>query len=80
MTIARQKIDIIANMPNILTNKMSMLNQAVSHLDKMLNSLSYKNVLRRGYAIVRDENNKIISNSGAGRPATIEFNDGIMKL
>lgn len=80
MTIARQKIDIIANMPNILTNKMSMLNQAVSHLDKMLNSLSYKNVLRRGYAIVRDENNKIISNSGAGRPATIEFNDGIIKL
>lgn len=80
MTIARQKIDIIANMPNLLTNKMSMLNQAVSHLDKMLNSLSYKNVLRRGYAIVRDENNKIISNSGAGRPATIEFNDGIIKL
>lgn len=80
MTIARQKIDIIANMPNILTNKMSMLNQAVSHLDKMLNSLSYKNVLRRGYAIVRDKNNKIISNSGAGRPATIEFNDGIMEL
>lgn len=80
MTIARQKIDVISNMPNILTNKMNMLNQAVSHLDKMLNSLSYKNVLRRGYAIVRDENNKIISNSGAGRPATIEFNDGIMKL
>ena len=80
MAVARQKIDTIANMPNILTNKMNMLNQSMQHVGNMLNSLSYKNVLRRGFAIVRDENNKIISNSGDGRPATIEFNDGVIKL
>ncbi|MFQ6760394.1 MAG: exodeoxyribonuclease VII large subunit [Alphaproteobacteria bacterium] len=80
MAVARQKIDTVANMPNILTNKMHMLNQSMQHVGNMLNSLSYKNVLRRGYAIVRDENNKIISNSGGGRPATIEFNDGVIKL
>ena len=59
---------------------MNLLNQNMTHIGNMLNSLSYKNVLRRGYAIVRDENNKIISNSGDGRPATIEFNDGVIKL
>lgn len=80
MTVARQKIDTVANIPNILSNKMNLLNQNMTHIGNMLNSLSYKNVLRRGYAIVRDENNKIISNSGDGRPATIEFNDGVIKL
>jgi exodeoxyribonuclease VII large subunit len=80
MTVARQKIDVVANMPNILSNKMNILNQSVAHLGQMLGSLSYKSVLSRGYAIVRDANNKIISNSGAGIPATIEFNDGVIKL
>lgn len=80
MTVARQKIDTVTNIPNILSNKMNLLNQNMTHIGNMLNSLSYKNVLRRGYAIVRDENNKIISNSGDGRPATIEFNDGVIQL
>ena len=80
MTVARQKIDTVANIPNVLSNQMNLLNQNMTHIGNMLNSLSYKNVLRRGYAIVRDENNKIISNSGDGRPATIEFNDGVIKL
>ncbi len=78
--LARQKLDALASMPNVLSNKMNILNQSVLHLGQMLNSLSYKSVLSRGYAIVRDANNKIISNSGAGIPATIEFNDGVIKL
>ena len=80
LTVARQRIDAMANIPNILTNKMNILNQSVTHLGQMLGSLSYKSVLSRGYAIVRDKDNKIISNSGAGIPATIEFNDGVIKL
>ena len=78
--LARQKLDALAAMPNVLSNKMNILNQSVLHLGQMLNSLSYKSVLSRGYAIVRDANNKIISNSGAGIPAIIEFNDGVIKL
>lgn len=78
--LARQKLEALASMPNVLSNKMNILNQSVLHLGQMLNSLSYKSVLSRGYAIVRDANNKIISNSGAGIPATIEFNDGVIKL
>jgi exodeoxyribonuclease VII large subunit len=45
----------------------------------MLNSLSYKNVLARGYAIVRDKDNKIISTT-TEIPASIEFSDGILKI
>ena len=79
MKMARQKIDVVATFPNILANKMNMLNQAIIDLGTMLNSLSYKNVLARGYAIVRNKAGKIIS-SNTGVPASIEFKDGVIKL
>ena len=81
LTTARQRLDSVATFPNILQNKMTTLNQAVTHIGQMLNSLSYKNVLARGYAIVRDENNTIISRANDGLcPAELEFVDGIIKL
>ena len=49
------------------------------HAEQMLQSLSYKSVLQRGFAIVRDKDNKIISTNTAV-PASIEFNDGIINL
>jgi len=79
MQNARQKIDLMARFPLILENKFKVLSQSVSHIGQMLNSLSYKNVLQRGYAIVRDKNDRIISSQSA-KPATIEFADGILKL
>ncbi len=78
---AKQKMDAVNSVQNILENKLGLLNQNVYHLGQMLNSLSYKNVLQRGYAIVRDENNKIIGRKADGlTPATIEFADGVLKL
>lgn len=78
---ARQKMDVVATMPNILANKMGVLNRSVEHLGQMLNSLSYKNVLARGYAIARDPDNNIISRADSGATvASIEFADGIMKI
>lgn len=77
---AKQKIANVSTFNNILTPKMTALNQSVTHLGQMLNSLSYKNVLARGYAIVRDKNNKIITNAGGGKPESIEFADGVLKL
>ncbi len=79
LNLARQKCDSVSAFPNILLNKMNMLNQAVSHLGQMLNSLSYKSVLARGYAIVRDRDNNIICTNTA-IPASIEFKDGVIKL
>ncbi|MBQ8473357.1 MAG: exodeoxyribonuclease VII large subunit [Alphaproteobacteria bacterium] len=80
IAIAHQRMDIIAGFPTILQNRMNTLNQSISHLGQMLQSLSYKNVLARGYAIVRDANNNIISRTNTGTPATIEFADGVLKL
>ena len=78
---AHQKMDTAGSFPNILTARMAALNQAVAHMEQMLNSLSYKNVLARGYAIVRDDSGEIIGGAHTGRvPAEIEFADGVVKL
>lgn len=80
MTTARQKMDTVSTFPNILQNQINVLTQGLNHMGQMLNSLSYKSVLSRGYAIVRDANNQIVSRSDAGAPATIEFADGVITL
>lgn len=77
---AHQKVANMANFGNILQPRMNVLSQSVAHMGQMLNSLSYKNVLARGYAIVRDKNNKIITRSDGGKPKTIEFADGILDI
>ena len=76
---ARQKIDLMERFPVILENRFNVLNQSIIHIGQMLNSLSYKNVLQRGFAIVRDHNNNIISSINA-TPASIEFADGVLKI
>ena len=77
---AQQKMTIVSAFPNILQNRMQVLNQSLQHMEQMLNSLSYKSVLARGYAIVRDTNNNIISSVDGGVPNSIEFADGVLKL
>ena len=76
----QQKMDVVSGFANILQNRMCGLNQSLSHAGQMLNSLSYKSVLSRGYAIVRDKNDNIISSVDSGTPQTIEFADGVLKL
>lgn len=81
LTTAHQKIDVVSAFPNILQNKMATLNQSVAHLGQMLKSLSYKNVLARGYAIARDANGAIISCANdAPRIASLEFADGTAQI
>ena len=77
---AQQKMDAVSNFPNIMQNRMTVMAQSIAHLGQMLNSLSYKSVLSRGYAIVRDVDGKIISRSNDGVPAVIEFADGVIKI
>lgn len=74
------RMDTVSNFSNILQTKIAYLMQSVNHLGQMLNSLSYKNVLARGYAIVRDEKNQIISRADGAQPASIEFADGIIPV
>ena len=77
---ARGRMDAVGAFPNILQNKMMVMTQGLNHLGQMLNSLSYKSVLSRGYAIVRDEKNQIISRADGACPASIEFADGVVKV
>lgn len=77
---AQQKMEIVSGFANILQNRMSVLAQSVSHMGQMLQSLSYKSVLSRGYAIVRGADDKIISSVDGGTPKTIEFADGVLQL
>lgn len=80
ITDATRKMEIISTFPNILQNKMTSLNQVIVHIGQMLGSLGYKSVLQRGYAIVRNDKNQIISRADGGRPASIEFADGVVQI
>lgn len=77
---ARGRMDVVAGFQNVFQNKVASLAQSVNHLGQMLNSLSYKNVLSRGYAIVRDDKNQIISRADGAHPAAIEFADGVITV
>ncbi|MBO4480310.1 MAG: exodeoxyribonuclease VII large subunit [Alphaproteobacteria bacterium] len=78
---ARHKMEIVSKMPDILNNKMVNLKRGLEYNGNMLDSLSYKKVLNRGYAIARDTDNKIISSTASAHQiASIEFADGIAKL
>ncbi len=78
---ARRKMDAVARMPDILNNKMINLKRSIEHSGQMLNSLGYKNVLARGYAIARAADNTIISTAnGTKKITSIEFADGIAHI
>lgn len=77
-----QRLDDISRTMGIIINgRIATANTSVVHMGQMLNSLSYKSVLNRGYAIARDGNDNIIS-SAANDPkiATVEFADGVVKI
>lgn len=81
MTDAKHKMEIVARMPDILNNKMLNLRRGLEHNGQMLNSLGYKNVLNRGYAIVRGADNEIISSAtNTNKITSVEFADGILNL
>jgi exodeoxyribonuclease VII large subunit len=53
--------------------------QALTAHDRILQSLSYKNVLKRGYAVIRDEADTVLATAVAvteGARISIEFGDG----
>ena len=77
-----QRLDDITRTLGIIINaKMMEAKRNIEHSGQMLNSLGYKNVLARGYAIARDANNEIVSSVAApNKIASIEFADGIKQL
>ena len=76
-----QRIDDISRTMDIIINaKIQNTTQKITHIGQMLNSLSYKNVLSRGYTIARDKDEKIITSINGNAPTTLEFADGMLKL
>lgn len=77
-----QRLDDITRTLGIIINaKMVDARRSIEHSGQMLNSLGYKNVLARGYAIARAADNTIISTAHGGQKiASIEFADGIANI
>nr|WP_316651706.1 exodeoxyribonuclease VII large subunit [uncultured Gellertiella sp.] len=64
---------------NALENRLQRHRQALVAQDRILQSLAYTNVLKRGYAVIRDEENRVISTAAAlegGGKIDIQFSDG----
>ena len=62
-------------------HRMSQNRSGIAAHDRILQSLSYKNVLRRGYAVIRDDENRPLTRAAtvtSGAALSIEFADGIV--
>lgn len=62
-----------------LTNALSRLRAAVTAQDRVLQSLSYTNVLNRGFAVIRGEDDRPLTRAaalGEGQAISIQFADG----
>lgn len=62
-----------------LSNRLVRHRHTIVAQDRVLQSLSYRNVLKRGYAVVRDSENRPVSLKAAlsaGQGVSVEFADG----
>ena len=70
---------LIARSGTALTTRLARERSALTAHDRMLQSLSYKNVLKRGYAVIRNEDDAVVSSAAMvadGQHLSIEFGDG----
>lgn len=81
---AMQRLDDkSAKLDFLIKNRLSREQEKINYFDKMLNSYSFKNVLKRGFAIVWDSQNNIIDtteNLKKQSVFTIEMFDGKMEF
>jgi len=57
--------------------------ERLANLDRMRQTLGYKETLGRGYAVVRDDDGRVLGDLGAARGAealNIEFKDGLLSV
>lgn len=60
-------------------HRMAQNRSGLAAHERILQSLSYKNVLKRGYAVIRDEDNRPLTRAAAvasGANISLEFADG----
>jgi exodeoxyribonuclease VII large subunit len=65
--------------PQQILRSITVFEEKLSALGRLLESTNYKNILKKGFALVRDDKNKLITSSGDikdGKFLTLEFADG----
>jgi exodeoxyribonuclease VII large subunit len=70
-----------ARYDNAVSSLLKRLTQQLYAQDRMMQSLAYTNVLKRGFALVRDEDGKPITLAekvGDGQALSIQFSDGYL--
>ncbi|WP_442753880.1 exodeoxyribonuclease VII large subunit [Methylocystis sp. JAN1] len=77
---ARQRVEgLSARMKLALTTQLAQKKDRVERLGRLLDSMSHKAVLARGFALVRDEQEALVRSAAQAPPGaalTIEFADG----
>ncbi len=76
----RERLDVLARRAGELTALLAERRQRqLQEATRLLNSLSYRNVLARGYAVVRDATDQAVSRAAglsSGEAVSLEFADG----
>ncbi len=70
-------------MCNAMTRNISQREDKLKHISAMLESVNYKKVLERGFALVRDDAGKLVNSEAKARAAkalTLTFHDGDVKV
>lgn len=80
--IGRERLQLVSLMRHAdssVRNAMGRRLAAVTAQDRVLQSLSYKNVLKRGYAVIQDADGKLLTRAeqvASGQALAIQFADG----
>lgn len=80
--IGRERLQLASLMrhaDSALANAMGRRKAAVMAQDRVLQSLSYKNVLKRGYAVIQDAEGRLLTRAAevtSGQALAIQFADG----
>ncbi|MEM7617051.1 MAG: exodeoxyribonuclease VII large subunit, partial [Pseudomonadota bacterium] len=70
----------IANLDLVIQNYLTYQQSKLTNITRILNNLSYRKVLKRGYAVVKNDNDKVITNLtefNKLKNYNIEFHDGV---
>ncbi len=79
-TRTRERVSMLAvRADNAIDTRFAAHRASLSAQNRILDSLSYKNVLKRGYAVIRDGSDAVVSlatDIATGQNISIEFSDG----
>ncbi len=80
LALNRQRLDdIVARLPRALSGLMDRRQMQLDGISRLFDSLNYRKVLERGYAVIRNEHGQAVTQAAGvmpGRALDMEFHDG----